>query len=455
MKIFFIPFKILYLAIFFISLVNSSSLLAQDNIPFEKLKAPSAPAATIINIQPTEISRPKSIKELELAVFNNFVSNDQSIVIPNDYSIEITPFWMVNRKNYDDINYLNKRNSFLSNLSISIATTQSFKLQDSLNTNALGFGFRSFLFRSNLDDQAKILKNNILKNRFFNRVNIDVSSGLDNPNLGLDFSNFDEVKTKITKSLLENFPDDKPNDEITKYYGNISKEDYLNQVDLIFRLLENSKDTLSTSDGWTTAIDSLKQISKEDTIRNVEGQLSNYLTNQAGWQVEIAGATSLNFPTNDFGFSVIPQWGLWLTATYQNKNSSPWQWLLLARYFRNDVEYYQRYLPEDSVNHSNKLDFGGKVVYNRNKFSVDIEGLFRSQSNVLDKTDNGNTTVTTTSNDTDFKWMLNLNYRITESILVTYNFGKDFDPMLSVNGNIISTLGLNFGFGGPKISTPP
>ena len=48
------------------------TVIAQDNLPLEKLKAPAAPAATIINVQPTEISRPKSLKELELAVFNNF-----------------------------------------------------------------------------------------------------------------------------------------------------------------------------------------------------------------------------------------------------------------------------------------------------------------------------------------------------------------------------------------------
>jgi hypothetical protein len=427
-------------------LIAPSFIAAQDKIPFERLKAPTAPAATIINIQPSEISRPKSIKELELAVFNNFVGDDQSIGIPNDYSIEIMPFWMVNRKNFDEINYLRKRNSFLANLSISVATTQSFRIQDSLNTNAMGFGFRSFLFRSDIDDKAKgMIVKNIYYNRFMNRVNVDVSSGLDLP--GLDYTSFQDVKHIITDKLLNNFTD-----EMREEYGDIDKEEYRDQINIVFDWLEKGKDTLTTLRGWEEAIDTIKQLGKQDSLRNIESQLSDFLTNRAGWQVEIAGATSLNFPNNEFDFSVIPQWGLWLTANYQFK-SSPWQWLLLARYLRNDIKYYQQYQPSDSVNYSNKIDFGGKIVYNRNKFSGEIEAVFRSQNTVLNVTEIGNMTTRTTRNDTDFKWMLNLHYRITETILLTYNFGKDFDPILSINGNIISTLGLNFGFGGPKIET--
>ncbi|OYT12307.1 MAG: hypothetical protein B6I19_09980 [Bacteroidetes bacterium 4572_114] len=50
-----------------------------------------------------------------------------------------------------------------------------------------------------------------------------------------------------------------------------------------------------------------------------------------------------------------------------------------------------------------------------------------------------------------YRWVLNINYQIKDNLVLTYSFGKDFDPLLKVNGNIISSLGISFGFGNPKL----
>ncbi|MFM7858539.1 MAG: hypothetical protein ACKO96_43120, partial [Flammeovirgaceae bacterium] len=73
---------------------------------------------------------------------------------------------------------------------------------------------------------------------------------------------------------------------------------------------------------------------------------------------------------------------------------------------------------------------------------------------ILEKTvdANGIKTIKTKS-DGDFQWLLNINYRITDTIVLSYNFGKKFNPASNTTvNNLISVATLNFGIGSPTYS---
>jgi len=55
-----------------------------------------------------------------------------------------------------------------------------------------------------------------------------------------------------------------------------------------------------------------------------------------------------------------------------------------------------------------------------------------------------------TVNDDTFKYVLNLNYNITDNIIFSYNIGKNYDLIMNKNGNLISGFSLSFGFGSVK-----
>ncbi|HET6544797.1 MAG TPA: hypothetical protein VFG46_30135, partial [Chryseolinea sp.] len=187
---------------------------------------------------------------------------------------------------------------------------------------------------------------------------------------------------------------------------------------------------------------------------------NSYKSERKGLQLEVAGALALNFPTNTFEFSTIPKWGLWLTGTINPKKVKDKKDVLgrtslitMIRYVQNDIDYFQKYAPSTAAYYRNNFDLGLKGLYQSEKFSVSVEVLSRYRKTLLQNTENPDGSISKTSNsDWDWKYLINLTYAVTPDISINYSFGKQLDPALSVNGNIISTASLNFGFGGPEVS---
>ncbi|MCF8367832.1 MAG: hypothetical protein K9G76_02230 [Bacteroidales bacterium] len=445
--------KVYLLSLVFVAL----QIIGQESgVDLEKLKAPSSPASTIIGIQPSDISRPKSVKDVELSLFNNFTDNG-SLSVPNDYALEFMPYWLLNKKNVDEIKYLeaDKFKAMYSNLSLSVSSTTSSIVNDSINSNAIGVGLRTIIYKSPVKEQKKKIINMIILNRRINAVNVIFSTLINEQQLeknNIEISNYDEMKRYISEYISRDdfikstFGDD-------PYYRKITKEECLEIADKMFYFLDAHKDDLKNIDAWEDKIDAIKSdMKKAHEIINIEDSITNYLTNRAGFQLELTGALSLNFPSNDFEYSRIPKAGIWLTGYYQNNTDSWIQYLILARYYRNDVDFFKQYLNNDSIVYSNSYDFGGKVViWPSNKFTSEFEFIGRSQSTILDQTIENGVKTTKTQNDFNFKWTLLFNYQINNNLVITYTFGKNFDPLLKLNGNIISALGLNFGLGSPKI----
>jgi hypothetical protein len=80
-----------------------------------------------------------------------------------------------------------------------------------------------------------------------------------------------------------------------------------------------------------------------------------------------------------------------------------------------------------------------------------LELLGRQNKTILEKSKDSNGVTTVKSKtDSDFQYLINFNYRISDTIILSYNFGSQFKPVINSGNNLISLATINFGIGGPK-----
>ena len=182
----------------------------------ENLKAPSMPSATIIGTQVNDLNSPKSMKDLETAIFTNYLNSGQSLTVPNNYALEINPFMLSGMKNFDYRSYLNNEpaENMWRNLSLSIATTNKFLIKDSVFTNAVGLSVRTIILNGELSKKVSdafllalnqntdMLKLNVLVRQLIRRCLKDTALKYSTKNLGY---------CVICQFEKEKFTDDKGN----------------------------------------------------------------------------------------------------------------------------------------------------------------------------------------------------------------------------------------------------
>ena len=151
----------LFFFLYFI-LIISSNIYAQGSLltPEQmrtKYAVPESPAFTILNISPSNILKPSSVKEIALAA-SDFLGENERISLPESFAIEFSPGLLINGKKLTQTEY--DKNHILYRTRFSIATNR--KQGESLTTD-LGFGIRITLrddsdFRTNkkfIDDAQK------------------------------------------------------------------------------------------------------------------------------------------------------------------------------------------------------------------------------------------------------------------------------------------------------------
>jgi hypothetical protein len=175
------------------------------------------------------------------------------------------------------------------------------------------------------------------------------------------------------------------------------------------------------------------------------------LNNRPGFKIDIAIACALDFPTNDFNFSIAPQQSFWVTPTYRFIGKASFlEILAVLRYNWYNLSFYKQYFPQ-SETYEHNFDYGFSVNLIFKKFTLHAEAVGRYSKAIYDQTTDPATGITTTQSktQTDFQYMGTFSYQINKKLIVSYSLGKQFQPILSYQGTLISSFGLNFGFGGP------
>lgn len=418
-------------------------IFAQDdtNEKLQRLTAPSSPATAITDIQPTTVLAPKSYNALEAALFNNFTDAD-GVIIPNDVGIEFTPYWTKTRGvSLSRYLYPTPWQSFLMNGSFSVASSQNFKLGDSTSSNALGFGARTSIYFSDRNDQ-KIVESyrDSLQNAAVveNKINLRTRLLLRDSTIQTTADLLASMKSYIT-SLLHT----------SGYAQSIAEAEQLTSA------IYADTTGLPALDRTNTAplVEAIAVLIRNHIAADgTYDHFRQYLTNREGLSIDIAVATLVNFPTNDFEFSYAPKTAFWLTPTYRfwSDTNHVLKAMLVYRYEWFNLGYYKSYFPNATV-YRNNHDFGVSFAAEFKKCSVQFELVGRaSETEIPAGTDAEGRQLYVREKDDDLQYMLVLNYRLTDQIVLTYNFGNRFDPVLNPDHTLVSTLSLNFGFGAPK-----
>ncbi len=431
----------------------SESKAQSHKADLEKLKAPSMPSATIIATQVNEVNRPKSLKAVEAAILNNYIDENSNLTTPNNFALEFNPFMISGRKNFNYKDYLstNWTKNLWQNLSVSVSSTTEFKISDSVNTNAMGFGIRTMVLNGKPNDKvAQVYKMAIERNQ--DNLNLKTKSRaymkryIDQGN----FNGLDGLKTNLIESLSKDndYKTDNARDtkDLTKRIALLSRA-----VEIIESIFESLPTDITKDKVIDKFLELFDEKHTEPDLKYLREHLNKIKVDRYGLRIELDAAMGLSFPTNDFDYSIVPRGGFWANTSYRPNDegiASNTEYIVLIRHIITNDDFLERYSPPtDLFEPGNIWDFGGRFVLDYRSFSLELEYIYRLSRNKIVKIIDGEE-FSRTENFETRKYMLNINYNLTNDIVLSYYLGSGFEnPEFNTGGNLLTGLTLNFGFG--------
>lgn len=385
----------------------ANGLYAQQT-DVSSVSSTSAPAFTVLGISPTEIAKPSNWNKFQASLYQNLTGNDGAA--PKNFAMEFKPYWLSDHKNFSYKDYLEKEGFSLRNLSLSIASAKVPYNKDT--AQSLGFGFRLPITFANKKrqalSQALIAESNALKKKITWQPNFILYINDFNGSTVEDLKNDIESKIKIPAT------------------GNTLWADR-SQIQAMLT------DTLSKALS-SMATDTLDAAKKLAVISIVGEYINNYneapaaamsekikeALNETG-NFQLSGALALAFPTNQFDYSKFSQAAIWIDYTSKFGKNSPIDGTTALRYVRT--------FATDSVTSSSNFDLIYKLNFalgTAQKFTVSAWGVLRNKSNDLPNIVVNNITYTAAKNTWDNKYGLDIAYKFSNSIALSYSFGKDY-----------------------------
>lgn len=417
-----------------------------DNIKLDELRTPSSPGFSILGLQPTDISRPKSWRSLETTLSNSFFDGDK-LIVPQNFAVEFNPFFATKRLKPDE------SPSFIfgggqrdfgfnvrANSSFSVATGMFPNYYDTTVTNPrMGLGYRTQLLSMKPTPEGRAAYG-----LFMNKATsfIQTKSVMD------DF--VDEVKnrqadtTQLIPAFKKMFITELK--ATTQQGASIDTGFVFGYIDLfvapvVTKMQERNEPASVIADTMRAII---LRMNEDPGFRNSYEAVKAAIKQRYGSSLEIAGAMLLDFPSNDIYFSKVPKFGLWMTYTYRSRNQH-WEFGGMARFITSKFDTAFRY---------NNIDFGGRIMLGSEKWSINGEVVQRLQWEVVDNKPAGTgQNEVTFRYKLDFKAALTVNYLLTEDLIINYTFGNNLkvNTEFEKEPNLISVVGIAYAFGGPRV----
>jgi hypothetical protein len=388
--------------LFFLTIICWQFIQAQESNEegVDLLKAPTSPAAQLLNFAPNGIERPTDLSSFWISL-NNATSNLTKL--PTSYAVDFLPASLFQSRfiTLKDLQSKNTGEIFWQTLDVSLGYKSE---EDTISARAFSrtaMGVKFSLVRPKWSDDTykKYDQLSALQSLLSEQVNA-YSKEIDKDPIYIK-------KLEERKKAREEHGID------SEQYKKIDAE--LEQ--LRATLLENFKSDRRTE---------LKNAAREFTIE------------RKGPFLDFAGGFAARFPTNDLGYSFADNAGAWLTGGYEGGN----QHLSIygvARYLYQPERIYADPSNTISRNNISTLDFGARLLYTTkdDKFNLSFESIYRS---VLNKS----------IIDPSWRLVFSAEYDLGFNQKLTFNFGRDFDGVITKDGNLIATLNFIVGFGNKR-----
>ncbi|MBL0341310.1 MAG: hypothetical protein IPP71_10450 [Bacteroidetes bacterium] len=413
----------------------SNEAKSQEAIDLTELKAPSSPAFSILGVQPNDIARPKTFEALEANLFSS-ISGENNTILPNNYALEFSPYWLMS---HPKVQYKQLQPSFgqtvLQNASISVATNQYQGSEDtSLIFSKMGFGFRTMLIEGKTDSKVQELVLDQLQKRVV-LSQVVLHMLVENTQL----TDLNEIRDAIEKEFIS---------------AGLSEEQAGQDANEIYQVMKQINENNNKS---SSIEESKRLIEKTNEFLIADQETSNRIINAAkslqeanldkkGFMIEFAGALVLDFPENNTNYSKVTKYGVWLTPGYRfkdvnGKSGNTIELLGVMRYLRNEA----------ATDFSDNIDLGLRAGIGIKKLSFSGEIIHRYQRVLVSETTQNGFITKTTKSLSDTRYDFNIEYKISDKLVLAYTFGQNFTFNTEFAGNLISVASLNFGFGGPKM----
>lgn len=408
------------------AMLIANCLYAQQT-EISSVSSTSAPAFTVLGISPTEIARPNTWNKFQASLYQNLTGNDGAA--PKNFAMEFKPYWLSNHKNFTYKDYLEKEGFSLRNLSLSIASAKAPYQKDT--TQSLGFGFRLPISFANkkrqILSQSLTAESNALKKQITWQSDFI-----------LYINNFSGATVEDLKDDIES--------KVKNHGAGNPLWAYRSQIQTML------KDTLSKALS-SMATDTLDATKKTAVISVVGDYISRYneapaaamsgkikeALNETG-NLQFSGALALAFPTNQFDYSRFSQAAVWLDYTSKFGKNSPVDGTAALRYART--------FTTDSVTSSSNFDLIYKLNFafgTSQKLAISAWGVLRNKSNDLPRIIVNNITYAAVKNTWDNKYGVDIAYKFSNNITLSYSFGKDYkhpSAATSKGNQLISFLNL-------------
>jgi hypothetical protein len=390
-------------------LCNVFKIYSQD-VPINDLKSPTSPVFSLMGIAPVEAISIETPKAFGLAIINLL---NKAEAIPKNVSMEGVPYWLIPSIDKSHLSFKKYYEpSFgqclIQNLAISIASSP---LDTPLTGTSIGVGLRTILFPGQPTDTFNYIYKLIKEKQTFKGIFTSIIG----PVSGFVRDPTDPQGMKLQSKIVNK---DSLKLVIKEYYETNKNEKYVKEVcDFIIKKIDENSQT-DMQELVNKIHDDFDNSFDVDVSKQVE-KLTEQDKKRVGLKILLSGAYFGNFPKDSIQLAKSAAIGGWFTLEYSWTGIDI---LALTRYIHD-------YL---AANNKNMGDLGARLKFKIDKLGFSFEGLTRMSN----------------ENKPNYRYAFNADYEIIKNSFVTATFGKNFEGnSISLKGNVIALLGINFGFG--------
>ncbi len=160
----------------------------------------------------------------------------------------------------------------------------------------------------------------------------------------------------------------------------------------------------------------------------VEEQLRDIRLTRVGFKLDLTAGIVQDFPGARFEQRTVSRAGVWLSGGYEGENGT--SFLFIARYLHSAAALEADY---------NSFDGGARFIYApaESKFTASGEAIYRKP-------------LQTDALSASWRATLNVEYKFRPDMSLNFSYGRNFDGVVSKNGNVVAIMSLFTSFGNKR-----